>query len=243
MEDFETNDFTKFDWQMGGNTPWIITGTAPYEGLYSAKSGDIDDGQTSELYVTLDVSSQDTISFWKKVSCEEYTGSGTTTWYDYMEFLIDGNSKDRWDGEDVNWSKAQYVVTPGAHVFKWIFQKDGSVSSGDDCAFLDYIIFPPAIKVEASIDEIADNNASLMCSPNPANGISHISFSINESENISLNLIDVTGKIVEKIIDNQNKKEGEYNILINMAKYPAGMYYLSLNTVNNVITEKIIIIK
>ncbi len=243
MEDFETNDFTKFDWQMGGNTPWIITSTAPYEGLYSAKSGDITDGQSSELFVTMDVSSQDTISFWKKVSCEEYTGSGTTTWYDYMEFLIDGNSKDRWDGINTNWSKAQYVVTPGAHVFKWIYKKDGSVSNGDDCAYLDYIIFPPAIKVEASINEISHNNSSLTCSPNPANGISHISFLIDQSENVSLNLIDVNGKIVAKIINNTSKTAGVYNILVNMAKYPAGIYYLSLNTGKNITTEKIVIIK
>ena len=83
MEDFETNNFSKFAWQQGGDAPWTITGTAPYEGLYSAKSGNINDNQSSELSVSMDVSLQDTISFWKKVSCEAHPGY---TDYDFLAF-------------------------------------------------------------------------------------------------------------------------------------------------------------
>jgi hypothetical protein len=242
MEDFETNNFSKFDWQMGGNSPWIITGSSPHEGLYSAKSGDINDNQTSELSVSMDVSSPDTISFWKKVSCEQHQ-SGSPDWYDNLEFLIDGNSKDKWDGIDINWSKAEYVVPTGTHVFKWVYQKDGSVSDGDDCAYLDFIIFPPSIKVVNSINENTRMESALSCYPNPSHGISDISFSLNVPSNVSLKLFDLSGKLVENLLEKQNKKEGAYNVLVNMAKYPAGVYYLSLITDKENLTKKIVVIK
>ncbi|MDZ7743084.1 MAG: C25 family cysteine peptidase [Bacteroidota bacterium] len=38
-EDFESGDFTKFNWEQLGDEPWIITGQYPYEGFFSAVSG------------------------------------------------------------------------------------------------------------------------------------------------------------------------------------------------------------
>lgn len=244
MEDFETNNFLKFDWQHGGNVPWTITSVAPYEGLYSAKSGDINDEQTSELSVTMDVSATDTISFWKKVSCEPGSNwGGSYSWYDFLEFSIDGASKDRWDGENPDWSKAQYVVTPGNHIFKWTYSKDVSVSSGQDCAWLDYIIFPPSIKVIATVEENTNNNLYLQCFPNPAKGFTRISFNLEASQNISLILYDLKGNAVDFIINKQRKGQGEHNVLVDMAKFTAGIYYLSLQTESSISNEKIILIK
>jgi len=90
MEDFETGDFTRFEWQTGGDVPWVITNVSPYEGIYCAKSGAISDNQTSQLMVTMNVSTNDTISFWKKVSCEQSNWPGY--WYDYLEFNMDNYS-------------------------------------------------------------------------------------------------------------------------------------------------------
>ncbi len=235
MEDFETHNFTKFDWQNGGDVPWIITGTAPYEGLYSAKSGLITDGQSSILSIAMDVSTHDTLSFWQKTSSELN--------YDYLSFSIDGVLQNQWSGVNNAWSKSAYQVSTGHHEYKWEYKKDGSLSGGDDCGYLDFIIFPPSIKVEASVNEIAKNNASLLCSPNPANGMSHISFNLNKAGVISLSLIDINGRLVEKIIDNQSKNQGEYDILMNMGKYTAGVYYLSLSTESGMFSQKIVVIK
>jgi hypothetical protein len=134
-EDFETGDFSAFEWQDGGNSSWTITNVGPYEGVYSAKSGNISDDQTSELYINMDVISDDEISFFRKVSSEAN--------YDYLRFYIDDNMMDEWAGEE-NWAEISYPVSAGVHVFKWIYYKDQSVSNGDDCAWIDYIIFPAA---------------------------------------------------------------------------------------------------
>ncbi len=39
IEDFETGDFSMFDWQVDPTYPWTVTTTNPYEGTYCMKSG------------------------------------------------------------------------------------------------------------------------------------------------------------------------------------------------------------
>ncbi|MBD3404133.1 hypothetical protein GF420_14675 [candidate division GN15 bacterium] len=132
-EDFESGDFTSFGWTNGGDADWIIDTSDPYEGSYAARSGDIGDGQTSELIITLDNLAEDSISFYYKVSSE----SG----YDYLRFYIDGIEQGEWAGS-VDWTMVSYPTDSGSHTFRWAFEKDGSVSSGADAGWIDLISFP-----------------------------------------------------------------------------------------------------
>ncbi|MBN2174692.1 MAG: T9SS type A sorting domain-containing protein [Bacteroidales bacterium] len=135
VEDFETGDFSAFDWDFGGNADWTITNSNPYEGTYSAKSGGIGDEQESELTITMNVLAEDQISFFRKVSSEDT--------YDYLRFYIDGVQKGEWCGEE-GWAEESYPVSAGTHTFKWAYEKDYSVANGSDCGWVDYIIFPAA---------------------------------------------------------------------------------------------------
>ena len=134
VEDFETGDFSKYGWTFDGDADWIIDAITPYEGSYCAQSGDISDSQTSSLILEAYVTTDDSISFYRKVSSEHN--------YDYLKFYIDDVLQERWSGE-VSWAKVVYPVSSGERTFKWEFYKDGSVSNGSDCAWIDYIIFPP----------------------------------------------------------------------------------------------------
>ncbi len=121
---------------LSGNADWFRTNLDSYEGDYSIQSGNIDDDQISVM--TLSKSTQEgSISFYKKVSCED---SYSDDW-DFLKFEIDGVEKGRWDGE-VDWSNETFAVTEGNHNFVWTYSKDGSVSSGSDCAWVDYIELP-----------------------------------------------------------------------------------------------------
>ncbi len=142
-EDFETGDFTSYPWEMGGNAPWTITSTDPYEGTYCSKSGTISDNQTSDMSVNVNVVVGDTITFYYKVSSESN--------YDYLRFYIDGAQQNSWSGT-VGWTQASYSVTTGNHTFLWRYSKDYSVSSGSDCAWIDYITFPPIGPLEPVTD-------------------------------------------------------------------------------------------
>jgi hypothetical protein len=133
VEDFESGTFGNYPWEFGGDAPWTITNVNPYEGVYSAKSGVINHNQSSALSVTVDVSTYDQISFFYKVSSENN--------YDYLKFYINGSVAGQWSGE-AGWSEASYPVSPGLNTFKWEYVKDYSVVAGQDCAWIDYIVFP-----------------------------------------------------------------------------------------------------
>ena len=139
IEDWETGDFSQFEWQFAGNAEWSVTDQNQYEGVYSAQSGLINHSQTSVLSLDYEVYAEDTLSFWFKVSSE----SG----WDFLKFYVDGNNLDSWSGE-VPWQQAEYVISAGTHIFKWEYYKDGSVSTGSDACWVDYITFPP-MEIEA----------------------------------------------------------------------------------------------
>ena len=132
LEDYEMGSFSGFPWAFGGNAPWSISNQA-YEGNYCAQSGAISNVQTTEMYVSVYVTTDGEISFYYKVSSE--------VGYDYLRFFIDGTEMGAWSGE-VDWLPASYPVSEGEHTFRWIYEKDSSVSSGTDCSWIDYVVFP-----------------------------------------------------------------------------------------------------
>jgi len=134
IEDFESGDFSTIPWQMGGSLGWTIVSANPYQGTYCAKSGAITHSQTSQMSVTLTISSPGVLSFYYRVSSE---GN-----WDFLRFFIDGVEKNRWSGE-VAWTRVTYNVAAGPHTFLWRYTKDGSYSVGSDCAWVDKIVFPP----------------------------------------------------------------------------------------------------
>ena len=136
LEDWETGNFFAFPWEFAGSADWVMDTSDPYEGTYCAKSGVITHNQTSELVINVETTNDDNISFYRKVSSE---GS-----YDYLQFWIDGTQQEQWSGE-VAWGQVSYFVSAGVHEFKWVYSKDGSVSTGSDCAWVDYIIFPSIV--------------------------------------------------------------------------------------------------
>lgn len=134
IEDWETGDFSQYEWQFEGDAEWFITDQDQYEGVYSAQSGDINDSQSNGISIEYNVYAEDTLSFWYKVSSE----GG----WDYLRFYIDGSEVDEWAGE-IPWAQATYVIPVGTHTFKWAYEKDGSVSNGLDACWVDYIVLPP----------------------------------------------------------------------------------------------------
>lgn len=182
IEDWETGDFSKFDWNLNQYThPWTIVNENPQEGSYCAKSGNISDNQQVELSIVLDVQSDGELSFYKKVSSENS--------YDKLKFFIDGNEMGNWSGE-VAWSQETYLLTPGQHTLNWTYKKDMSAASGSDCAWIDYISFPPT-EIIAITSETAMNETAIF--PNPNNG----SFSINlPEEDCKITVYNLFGQIV-----------------------------------------------
>jgi hypothetical protein len=135
-EDFETGDFTKFNWQFDGNLPWEISTAFPYDGFFSARSGAITASQTSEIKLSYEVMSADSIVFIRKVSSEPA---------DKLRFYIGTQLMGEWSGVNEGWRREAFYITPGYNTFKWVYFKNGSTNGGSDKGWLDNIVLPPAM--------------------------------------------------------------------------------------------------
>ena len=122
-----------------GESNWSIVSDEVYQGKYSARSAAITDKQESIMEVTIDTSGFDTISFACKVSSEQD--------YDYLKFYIDGKRQDMFSGE-IDWTMYSYSVLPGAHTFRWVYEKDETISEGEDFAWIDSIVISQNEDVE-----------------------------------------------------------------------------------------------
>ncbi len=136
VEDFETGDFSSFNWINASTKPWVVTQFAHNGGLFGARSGAVGPNGISELEVTMDVEVNGVITFARKVSSE----SGG----DFLKFYIDGVEKGSWSG-DVPWDYVNYAVTAGQRTFKWAYKKNLVNTSGIDAAYIDDIIFPAQV--------------------------------------------------------------------------------------------------
>ena len=163
-EDFESGGFLQYPWEFQGyeitwpnvnpiedftignpiyDVEWSIDTTEFYSGEASARSYPITNDQASFMSLELDVTQDEELSFWYKVDCE-YSPS-QTYFYDGLFFIIDGETADRFQPEadgSSPWTFASYQIGTGVHTFDWVYVKDGSVSSGSDCAWVDFITLP-----------------------------------------------------------------------------------------------------
>ncbi len=186
-ESFEGNTFPEH-WSFEGNADWTIDSHEFYNGIHSAKSGDIDDGQTSSLLYTTTLNESGQISFYFKVSSENA--------YDFLKFYIDGQEMGSWSG-DLDWANIAYDVEEGSHVFKWSYQKDTSVSEGEDCAWIDMVDMPSHGMPEMEVHPLEFN----------------VNIPTDTVLTDSLFIANVGSSVLEySITINQNKNRGQKNI-------------------------------
>ncbi len=133
IENWESGNTEQFPWGASGNADWFIDNTTMHEGNYALKSGEITHNEETVLSLVGTVATAGNLSFYKKVSSESN--------YDFLRFYIDSVQAGEWSGE-TDWTQHTFSLTAGLHSFEWKYEKDQSVSSGEDAAWLDYIVFP-----------------------------------------------------------------------------------------------------
>ncbi|MEM4293265.1 MAG: hypothetical protein QXJ27_03750 [Thermoplasmata archaeon] len=141
-------DTTVTGWSSSGNAQWVITTTGAYYGGSCAKSGVISHNQQSKLTVT--VTGPGTLKFYWNVSSELN--------YDFLKFYIDGVEKARISGTTRVWEQKTYSITSGTHTLVWNYTKDGSVTKGSDCGWVDKVEYTGSGGgTTVSIGEAVDN--------------------------------------------------------------------------------------
>ena len=79
--------------------------------------------------------------------------------------------------------------------------------------------------------------------PNPFNPSTRISYYIASDSFVSLEVIDISGRLVETLINNSRYSKGQYFIDWNAQEYTSGLYFVRMVANNNRYTKKILLVK
>jgi hypothetical protein len=131
--DFETGDFSQFEFTNNSAYPWTVAQQGQ-DGGYCMRSGNAGvASSTSTISATVNYTSAGTISF-------DYNSQGEGTSWDVSKFMIDGTQQFSY-GAVGTWSNFTADVAAGEHTFTWSYTKDGSVNPSGDCFLVDNINF------------------------------------------------------------------------------------------------------
>ena len=181
----------------------------------------------------------DSISFYRKVSCE-YDNTGNVDW-DNLQFFIDGNLLIKWDGEQ-NWARVAYPVSAGQHLFTWMYKKDGSALGGSDCVWIDNIMFPPFDVTLGVPDNRTNNVTDFNIYPNPARDNLNLIYKINKEAATSFKIFTSAGTCVYSF-EKGKQQAGMYSKELNVAMLDKGIYYCTMLFNDRVVTRKFVITK
>lgn len=110
-----------------GESPWFVDGGA-------ARSGPIGDNGATALATT--VQGRGTLAFRWRTSSEDR--------YDCLRVRLDGDEVASISGER-DWEDVSIPLeSEGSHTVEWAYTKDGSVGNGEDCGWIDGVVWTPA---------------------------------------------------------------------------------------------------
>lgn len=232
VEDWESAGFERFNWQFAADAPWEMCTVEPWEGTYCSRSGDVGDSQNSELFVTLEVLSDGDLSFYRKLSSEAE--------WDFLRFYIDYTMMGEWSGE-LDWEMVSFPVEEGLHTFRWVYEKDGYESIGEDCAWVDFIVFP-AVDIATSIDQpSAENDIKISLRPNPAKSTLYIDYETELVGGVQLSIYDIRGQEVKQLKELTDEQAGHHQMQVDVSGLEAGIYLCKLITGEMITTRKLVI--
>ena len=237
VEDFESNDFTTFEWEQEGAAPWFISSNQPYSGDVCSESGDISDDQLTAMAMSVNVLEPGEISFSRRVSSE---GS-----YDFLYFYINGQQQAEWSGE-LPWEEMSYAVNAGPAVFSWVYQKDFIVSSGQDAAWVDEIILPLIEVEEEPVDTTINSTFDLVqgfdlaVHPNPVQKVATLTFELEQAGTVGVQLINLHGQVLDTWMEATDLNAGTYAKGFAVDRLPAGTYLISLTVDGQRVTRTLV---
>lgn len=119
----------------GADAGWhAYNDASPFEGAYVLRTDQIRDGQTAAIEVA-GTFATGLLTFQLKVSSE----AGA----DVLSLLVDGIEVGTWSGTTVaGWQKVSVPIVAGPHVVRWSYQKDASMSAGQDAMSIDAVSLP-----------------------------------------------------------------------------------------------------
>ena len=133
-----------------GDVPWLPAfDEAAMVGGKCARSAKIGDRTSTWLSATVSGAGQ--FSFWCKTSCE-HDEDNAFSWDRLMVYTNDVEIVDwRMDGE-TEWTSRELAFAGGENTVKWVYYKDRTGSAGEDCAWVDEVVWTPTVTANVVVD-------------------------------------------------------------------------------------------
>jgi hypothetical protein len=88
---------------------------------------------------------------------------------------------------------------------------------------------------------IKQKNVQLVVYPNPNDGQFNIKITDIDSKYLSVQLVDITGKLIQKLMEETQNDLSNVEIMVQKSNLAAGVYFIVTNTDKNSLTKKLII--
>lgn len=111
-----------------GDTPWFFQETTTFDNVAALQSGNISDNQSSEL--NLEITGPQFLQFRWKADSEQFADEGLCSLNGIQVASISGNSE---------WETVNVYIPKGSNTLSWRYEKNATISSGEDAIWLDLI--------------------------------------------------------------------------------------------------------
>jgi hypothetical protein len=92
----------------------------------------------------------------------------------------------------------------------------------------------------AGVNSIQQQSFNLSNYPNPFNGATTIEYTLLGSENVSMQVYDLTGRVIRTLV-NENQVAGTYEVNFDASDLQAGLYFVRFSTHTGSATLKIVV--
>ncbi len=128
LDTFEITQSFAEHWTVGGDVEFFASDTMEVNDMWAGENGNISHNQSSSAELTLQFDADGEIAFVHRESTEAT--------FDELRFFIDDVATGEWSGINPA-ADVSFPVSAGLHTFRWVYEKDGSVSAGSDRVWID----------------------------------------------------------------------------------------------------------
>lgn len=191
-------------------------------------------GSESFIIITFPIDSAGNYSVFARLNCPTYDDDSYWVKMDNGNFqMYNGLVTSGWEWKKLN----EYTLTHGEHTLTIAYREDGAKL--DKICISNYP-YPPLGKGEEAVNlcnpvsminpvKTPSGYALEQNYPNPFNPITTIKYHLLQKSWVRLEVLDITGRIVELLI-NRIQQAGEYTITLDGSSLTSGIYFYRLRT-------------
>ncbi|MCD6017525.1 MAG: hypothetical protein K0S53_646 [Bacteroidetes bacterium] len=91
------------------------------------------------------------------------------------------------------------------------------------------------------VNEYIKNLKNVNIRPNPASSYVVIDYSLTQESDLSISVIDITGKVIDQVESEKKSEVGDHSIRYNTKNLSAGIYFIRFKTENGIESKKLIV--